>query len=74
MRQPGTDFMNALFAVDLCCPTGDHTREAIQRLAASHPNRKKYKSFPKGIKVMVCEGDAEDNKMLRLATSTTQSA
>ena len=41
-------FMDTLFACNLGCPTGDHTREAIQRLSASHPNRKKYKVFAKG--------------------------
>ena len=63
---PGSAFMKALFACYLGCPTGDHTREAIQRLSESHPNRKKYKVFTKGLKVMVCAGTDEDLKMLLL--------
>jgi hypothetical protein len=63
---PGSPFMKTLFGCYLGVPTGDHTREAIQRLSASHPNKKKYKVFTKGLKVMVCEGDAEDIKMLNL--------
>ena len=58
--------MKALFECYLGVPTGDHTREAIQRLAASHPNKKKYKVFAKGLKVMLCEGNDEDIKMLTL--------
>ena len=42
---PESAFMKALFECYLGCPTGDHTREAIQRLSASHPNKKKYKVF-----------------------------
>ena len=62
----GSAFMKALFECYLGVPTGDHTREAIQRLSASHPNKKKYKVFAKGLKVMLCEGNAEDIKMLTL--------
>ena len=58
--------MKFLLSCELGCPTGDHTREAIQRLAASHPNRKKYQMFAKGVKLMACEGNEEDIKMLRL--------
>ena len=63
---PESAFMKALFECYLGVPTGDHTREAIQRLSASHPNKKKYKMFTKGLKVMLCEGNAEDIKMLTL--------
>ena len=63
---PDSVFMQALFACYLGCPTGDHTREAIQRLSESHPNRKKYKVLAKGLKVMVCAGTDEDLKMLLL--------
>ena len=63
---PGSAFMKALFECYLGVPTGDHTREAIQRLAASHPNKKKYKVFAKGLKVMLCEGNEEDIAMLTL--------
>ena len=58
--------MKRFFPCELGVPTGDHTREAIQRLSASHPNRKKYQVLAKGLKVMVCEGNDEDIKMLRL--------
>ena len=61
-----SDFMTELMACYLGVPTGDHTREAIQRLSASHPNVKKYKVFAKGLKVMLCEGNAEDIAMLTL--------
>ena len=61
-----SDFMEALLACELGCPTGDHTREAIQRLAASHPGRKKYQVIAKGVKVMLCGGTSEDIKMLVL--------
>ena len=71
---PESAFMKALFGCYLCVPTGDHTREAIQRLSASHPNKKKYKMFTKGLKVMLCEGNAEDIKMsLCSATLTLRS-
>ena len=63
---PGSEFMKRFFSCELGVPTGDHTREAIQRLSASHPNRKKYQVLAKGLKVMVCEGNEEDIKMLVL--------
>ena len=64
--QKDSEFMEALMGCYLGCPTGDHTRVAIQRLAVSHPNRKKYKVFAKGLKVMLCEGNKEDIEMLTL--------
>ena len=66
LLESDSTFMETFFACNLGCPTGDHTREAIQRLSASHPNRKKYKVFTKGLKVMLCEGNEDDIKMLRL--------
>jgi hypothetical protein len=63
---PGSTFMKTLFGCYLGVPTGDHTREAIQRLSASHPNKKKYKVFAKGLKVMLCEGNDVDIAMLTL--------
>ena len=38
---PESTFMLRLFGCYLGVPTGDHTREAIHRLSASHPNKKK---------------------------------
>ena len=66
LLDPESAFMKALFECYLGVPTGDHTREAIQRLAASHPNKKKYKVFAKGLKVMLCEGNDVDIAMLTL--------
>ena len=66
LLDPESAFMKALFECYLGVPTGDHTREAIQRLSASHPNKKKYKVFAKGLKVMLCEGNDEDIAMLTL--------
>jgi len=64
--QKDSEFMESLTKCYLGVPTGDHTREAIQRLSASHPNVKKYKVFAKGLKVMLCEGNAGDIAMLTL--------
>ena len=61
-----SDFMHRFFSCDLGVPTGDHTREAIQRLAASQPQKTKYQVIIKGLKVMLCEGNDEDIRMLRL--------
>jgi hypothetical protein len=63
---PKSKFMFRFFECELGVPTGDHTREAIQRLAASQPQKKKYQVIAKGLKVMICEGNDEDIKMLRL--------
>ena len=63
---PKSEFMKRFFSCELGVPTGDHTREAIQRLSASQPQKKKYQIIAKGLKVMICEGNDEDIKMLRL--------
>ena len=62
----GSDFMKRFWGLELGVPTGDHTREAIQRLAASQPQKKKYQVITKGLKVMLCEGNYDDIMMLRL--------
>ena len=66
LLQKNCDFYKVLMSCELGVPTGDHTREAIQRLAKAHPHVAKYKTIKKGIKFFLCEGTPEDLRMLRL--------
>ena len=64
---PGSAFIKLLMAEYMGCPTGDHTRIAIQELAEAYPLHPKYGNVgAKGIKGYLCAGTDEDLKFLRL--------